>query len=291
MFRIFRALRPGLVGVLTAGGLLTAGTLTGSLEASDDWDWGAVEAMDDAPVTRPATPPASTAATDAKYAELRRLAAQAAPDLEASSVAALSVFEGAGPFQVVPARRDRDMHPCANCHQWVLSNPEPRKLGAPHDNFELQHGLHGKGGFWCFTCHDVDNNFALKTLDGESVEFDHAYVVCSQCHVQQGRDWARGAHGKRVGGWDGPRSVYNCTACHYQHKPAIKPREPQPGPVMRVGLPRPDHWVAADQRPGHRADHATDWQHDIDRRRESQETDSTSDTAANEAKETGDAES
>ena len=280
----------GLAGALVLGTVL-AGLWCGPLAASDDWDWGAVEEMGDAPVTRPAAPAASTAATDAKYAELRRQATQAAPDLEATAVAALSIFAGAGPFQVVPARRDRDMHPCANCHQWVLSNPEPRKLAAPHDNFELQHGLHGKGGFWCFTCHDVENNFALKTLEGDPVEFDHAYVVCTQCHVQQGRDWARGAHGKRVGGWDGPRSVYNCTACHYQHKPAIEPREPGPGPVIRVGLPRPDHWVAADQRAGHAGDHGSAWQRDIDRRRESPEPESSSDTAAMDAEGEPDAES
>lgn len=282
--------RSGSAGALVLVTVLT-GLLGGPLSASDDWDWDAVEDIDDAPVTRPAARSPSPTATDAKYAEMRRQAAQAAPDLEAASVAALSIFEDAGPFRVVPARRDRDMHPCANCHQWVLSNPEPRKLAAPHDNFELQHGLHGKGGFWCFTCHDVEKNFALKTLEGDPVEFDHAYVVCSQCHVQQGRDWARGAHGKRIGGWAGPRSVYNCTACHYQHRPAIKAREPRPGPVMRAGLPRPDHWVAADQRSGPAHGQSSGWQRDIERRRESPVAGSSSDTTATGSEGTPDAES
>jgi hypothetical protein len=284
----------GCAGALALGVFVVAGLLE-SASASDDWDWGAVEEMDDAPVTRPAAPASPTApagvATESNYAQLRREAANAAPDFERERVAALSIFAGVGPFSVVPARRDRDMHPCANCHQWVLSNPEPRKLAAPHDNFELQHGMHGKGGFWCLTCHDAENNMALKTFEGEPVDYEHAYVVCTQCHVQQGRDWARGAHGKRVGGWDGERQVYNCTACHYQHRPAIKPREPEPGPVMRVGLPRPDHWVAADQRHDHAHDQATDWQRDIDRRREAPEPESSSDTAAMDSAGEPDAES
>jgi hypothetical protein len=293
--RILRALRTGLVGVVAAAGLVVAGTLTGTLQASDDWDWGAVEAMDDAPVTRPAAPtpptPPSAASTDANYAQQRRDAARAAPDFERETVAAVEIFPGAGDFSVVPARQDRDMHPCANCHQWVLSNPEPRKLAAPHDNFELQHGMHGKGGFWCLTCHDEKDNMTLKTFEGEPVAYEHAYVICTQCHVQQGRDWARGAHGKRIGNWTGERQVYNCTACHYQHRPAIKPREALPGPAMRVGLPRPEHWVAADERPGNDDHHSPDWQRDIDRRREAREPDSSADTAASEPSEVSDAES
>ena len=47
-------------------------------------------------------------------------------------------------------------------------------------------------------------------------------MLCSQCHVKQARDWAFGAHGKRVGSWQGERQVYNCTVCHYQHHPAIE---------------------------------------------------------------------
>jgi len=296
--RILRVLRLGLVGVFTAGGLLVAGTLTGSLQASDDWDWGEVEALDDAPVTRPAAPTQSTppttpsgVSTDADYAQLRRDAARAAPDFEREAVTALQIFPNISNFSVVPSSRDRDMHPCANCHQWVKSNPEPRRVARPHDNFELQHGMHGKGGFWCLTCHDENNNMTLKTLEGEPVEYEHAYVVCIQCHAQQGRDWVHGAHGKRVGNWDGTREVYNCTACHYQHRPAIEPREALPGPSMRVGLPRPGHWETAHERPAHGDGHATDWQRDIDRRREAPAQDAAADTAASKPSEVPNAES
>lgn len=274
--------RAGLAGALILG-------LVSLAIASDDWDWGAVEAMDDAPVTRSKAPAAEP--LDEKIAELRREAAKAAPDFDSDRVAALAIFPGSGNFNVVPSKRDIDMHPCKNCHQWVESNPEPRKLAAPHDNFELQHGLHGKGGFWCFTCHDAKNDLRLKTFEGDQVDYDHAYVVCTQCHVQQGRDWANGAHGKRVGNWDGPREVLNCTACHYQHRPAIEPRGPMPGPAMRVGLPRPDHWVTAAERLNQHAEHAPDWQRDADRRRQSPEQEPASGPATTETREVSDAES
>ena len=247
------------------GGIALAGATT-QAAASDDWDWGAVEAMDDAPVVREST--VSSVDDKLKSLPANRTAENAIPDFSVPAKPALALFEGLPPFEVIPSKRDTDMHPCANCHRWVKGNPEPRKLKTPHDNFELQHGLHGKGKFWCFTCHDLDKGDELKTLEGEPVAFADAYIVCSQCHAQQAHEWAHGTHGKRVGNWQGPRQVLNCTACHYQHRPAFKPREPLPGPKMRAGLQRPDHWVAADQRDAHRARHAEGWRSDVQRRRE-----------------------
>lgn len=274
------------------GVLVLLGVTAQPVPASDDWDWSAVEALDDAPVTRA---PTAGAKPDAEPAEAvtRPLAENAFPDYDAPPANALALYDGIPPFEVIQSQRDADMHPCANCHQWVQSNPEPRKLLTPHDNFELEHGLHGHGKFWCFTCHDVNNNFSLKTLEGKPVDFSHAYVVCGQCHAQQARDWAHGAHGKRVGNWQGKRQVLNCTACHYQHRPAIKPREPLPGPVMRAGLPRPGHWVAADQRDtqGHGHDEQRAWERDIERAREATDAARTPDTTASETAESTDAES
>jgi rubredoxin len=142
------------------------------------------------------------------------------------------------------------MHPCSNCHTWTKSDLTPRKLKKPHDNFELKHGLHGKGKFWCFTCHTLDGRGGLRTLEGQKLDFNEAYVLCSQCHVQETRDWVFGAHGKRVANWQGERQVYNCTVCHYQHDPAIGPRAALAGPVVRQGLERPDHWTTMTSR-GH----------------------------------------
>jgi hypothetical protein len=259
--------------------------------SSDDWDWGAFEAIDDAPVTsnpgRSEVGPGAAAQPPSP-----RPAATNVPDYDAPPRPAYAVFPGIAPFEVIPSRRDAEMHPCANCHQWVTSNPAPRRLQAPHDNIELDHGLHGHGEFWCFTCHDMANGGGLKTLEGRAVEFADAYVVCSQCHARQAHDWAHGAHGKRVGNWQGKRQVLNCTACHYQHRPALSRRAPMPGPAMRVGLPRPGHWVAAEERPHRGEDQRHEWQRDADRRRESaHHHDQTPDTAANAPPRERDAES
>ncbi len=214
---------------------------------NDDWDWSAVTEMDDAPVIAPSAGSRKRTVEDyVAPAEIEN----AFPDYDAVPREAYAVFKDkeVAPFEVIPSQRDRGMHPCSSCHQWVKSNLEVRNLSKPHDSFKLEHGLHGKGKFWCFTCHDLEGAGGLRTLEGEKLDFNDAYILCSQCHSKQARDWVYGAHGKRVSGWQGKRQVLNCTACHYQHRPAFKPREPKPGPGIRMGLDRPSHWVAQDLR-------------------------------------------
>ncbi len=140
---------------------------------------------------------------------------------------AYPLFPDAPPMTVIPRKKTADLHSCRDCHEWAESNLTPRALNEPHV-FSLNHGLHGKGEFWCFTCHHLDEDGGLRTLEGEKLDFDQAYVVCSQCHSQQTRDWYFGAHGKRIGNWQGERQVLNCTVCHYQHGPHIEPRTPRP---------------------------------------------------------------
>jgi len=222
-----------------------AGVSADAAAAGGDWDWGSFAPLDDAPITRSASE-----SRGAILPDVPKVGETALPDFDAPARRAYAVFRDVPPFEVVPSQRDPGMHPCSNCHQWVLSDLRPRRLKQPHDNFELQHGLHGKGKFWCFTCHDLSGQGGLKTLEGEKLEFGDAYVLCSQCHVDQARDWVYGAHGKRVSGWQGKRQVLSCTACHYQHRPALKARAPEGGPGIRTGLARPAHWVARDKRHG-----------------------------------------
>jgi len=204
------------------------------------WDWGEIEAMDDTPVSAK-----KVIRKDASEMPASRLTLEqaTAPDLEANPRKVYSLFPDMPDFEVIPSKKDAELYPCKNCHEWVKSNTEPRILEQPHDNFQLKHGLHGKGQFWCFTCHDKQDKGNLVTLQGEYLEFNEAYILCSQCHVKEARDWAYGAHGKRVGNWKGKRQVYNCTACHYQHSPAIKSRQALNGPEIRTGLERPKHWA------------------------------------------------
>lgn len=213
--------------------------------ASDDtgWDWDAFVPMDDAPTVRQRHVITRDAAGAEETRKEPRVGETAEPDLDGDIRSAYALFPGIPVFSVIPSVRDRDMHPCSNCHTWAKSDPTPRSLKEPHDNFTLTHGLHGKGKFWCFTCHTLEGEGGLRTLEGQALDFNEAYVLCSQCHVKEARDWVFGVHGKRVGTWRGERQVYNCTVCHYQHRPAIKPRAPMSGPRVRQGLDRPSHWV------------------------------------------------
>ena len=209
----------------------------------DDWDWGsdwdvtptAPAYKDDVSKTR------EMSAKTAESPAVPRVGETAEPDFSRNPLSGHVLFAGVPAFGVIPSKRDPDMHPCADCHTWAVSNLEPRKMLEPHDNFLLQHGLHGKGEFWCFTCHDLDGKGGIRTLEGEKLAFDDAYIVCAQCHPREAEDWSFGAHGKRVENWRGERRILNCTACHYQHSPAIKPRRAEPPPPVRRGLAHNEH--------------------------------------------------
>jgi len=112
------------------------------------------------------------------------------------------------------------------------TNPAPRKLYAPH-----QAALdHGDGRFWCLQCHAPEERNSLTLMTGETLSFDASWQLCGQCHYQPQKDWAFGAHGKRLDNWQGERELYNCTHCHDPHSPAIKPRAPESPPPVRHGL-------------------------------------------------------
>ena len=256
--QIRRALGPAvlLLALLSSGQCAHAQQGGADVDVSG-WDWGGFEAVEDAPLT-----PNQVVRRDPSQTSGNRLTPEesTAPDLEADPSPAYALFPDMPAFAVIPSRQDREMHPCRNCHQWAKSNPQPRELNKPHDNFQLQHGLHGKGRFWCSTCHDLAGGLGLKTLEGTPVEFGEAYVVCSQCHVHKARDWAFGAHGKRLADWRGERRVYDCTACHYQHDPAWKPRQALAAPPMRQGLERPKHWVPRSEGGNRAFEHRFPWE-------------------------------
>ncbi len=144
-------------------------------------------------------------------------------------------FEGypnAPEVYVVPRKDDLFFYPCDQCHADMEVNPEIRELDTPHHGeFE-----HGRGRIWCLSCHDLENRNYLKTLLEEPVDFDEAHIVCGGCHSSQHKDWAFGAHGKRVDSWQGQRTQYNCTHCHDAHSPAIAARAPEAAPRARKGL-------------------------------------------------------
>jgi hypothetical protein len=146
-------------------------------------------------------------------------------------------------FTVQSREGQLNYFPCEDCHGAMPSNPQRRRLYAPH-----QAALdHGSGRIWCLDCHAAEDRNTLHTFAGDSVDFDDAYLVCGQCHYQPQKDWYFGAHGKRLANWQGERQLYNCTHCHNPHAPAVRPRAPEPPPPLRKGLEamHPDPHVAS----------------------------------------------
>ncbi len=181
----------------------------GTVVREDDWDWDWEETTV-TPAYRDDVGKSSKRTTKTTQSPAEpRVGETAEPDFARDPLRGQLLFAGVSRYGVIPSKKDPEMHPCANCHAWAKSNREPRKLQEPHDNIPLQHGLHGKGEFWCFTCHHLDGNGGIQTLKGERLAFDDAYIVCAQCHPREARDWSFGAHGKRVENWGGERRILN----------------------------------------------------------------------------------
>jgi hypothetical protein len=138
---------------------------------------------------------------------------------------------GVRTFEIALRSTGMTQYPCTSCHipGRVAVNPE-------HDRDAHQHvvPVHPSAtGATCANCHRsgyVDQLVLLQTV--ESVPLDQAYRICAQCHFQQVEAWAGGAHGKRLGGWQGRRVVMGCTDCHDPHRPAVGQRIPYPGPTL-----------------------------------------------------------
>lgn len=128
---------------------------------------------------------------------------------------------------------DMVQYPCTSCHLGRTVAMADTRIGDAHQNIQPVHPA--LLGATCSTCHSADavDMLALKTA--ERVGLDHSYRLCAQCHFQQAEDWAAGAHGKRLDGWQGRRVVMGCTDCHDPHQPALQPRLPYPAPTIRRG--------------------------------------------------------
>lgn len=88
----------------------------------------------------------------------------------------------------------------------------------------------------CLTCHAPENPGMLALRDGDRATLDEAYLLCRGCHFMQGEDWANGAHGKRLAGWAGERTILSCTGCHDPHSPRFPKRRPVTFPkIARPG--------------------------------------------------------
>jgi hypothetical protein len=119
-----------------------------------------------------------------------------------------------------------EKYPCSACHTVPVERMRGT-AGSPrraHWDVTLHHAP--AAVMSCGTCHAAAAPDTLHTLQRTTVDFDHSYQVCAQCHTRQADDWASGAHGKRAGGWAPPRVVLACAQCHDPHQPRWDTRWP-----------------------------------------------------------------
>lgn len=114
---------------------------------------------------------------------------------------------------------------CPICHGWRKSNPEVRQLNRPHNDKSaiLKHGP-----LWCLDCHDANGPNKLNVRGSKEIAFDSMQELCGTCHQRQIAAYKFGAHGKRVGSWQGERRYMRCSGCHNPHAPAIPAFKPSP---------------------------------------------------------------
>ena len=113
---------------------------------------------------------------------------------------------------------------CTECHSKPLQKMQSKDIKKAHWNIKINHA--SKEVMNCVTCHNSKNMDNLQSLTGSKIDFNRSFNLCSQCHQKQHKDWAGGAHGKRIGGWAKPRVSLTCVNCHNPHSPAIDAKWP-----------------------------------------------------------------
>ncbi len=176
-------------------------------------------------------PPTPSASLETEPERPRQLQVLAAVDVQGRT------GPGDRPFQASRRTGRMGQYPCTSCHEQPIVELSAAAVERrwSHLNLRIEHAA----ALRCGTCHRYASLDQLQLIDGDAVDFDHSYQVCAQCHSPQARDWAGGAHGKRLGGWRGDRVVETCTGCHDPHAPAFPRRMPQLYPqVPRTGTDR-----------------------------------------------------
>jgi hypothetical protein len=121
-------------------------------------------------------------------------------------------------------------YPCSACHVDGDVKADIDRVADAHHDIQPLHPH--ETGASCTGCHAPDNVELLVLGSGERATLDHAYRLCAQCHSPQVTDWAAGAHGKRLDGWQGRRVVMGCADCHDPHRPALDRRIPFRPPLI-----------------------------------------------------------
>jgi Fe-S-cluster-containing dehydrogenase component len=152
-------------------------------------------------------------------------------------------------FTVQSREGQLNYFPCEDCHSAMPSNPQRRRLYAPHPA-ALNHG---DGRFWCLDCHAAENRNLLVTSAGDEVGFDDAYLVCGQCHYPRRRT---GISARMASALPTGRANEKSTTARIattRMTPSVKARAPEPPPPVRRGLaamPVHQHESAEQRRSG-----------------------------------------
>jgi hypothetical protein len=137
---------------------------------------------------------------------------------------------GSVTLQTALRARSLDQYPCASCHLGRKIVMAAKRVADAHQDIRPVHPE--QTGSLCSTCHAADDVERLALANGERATMDESYRLCGQCHFAQADGWARGAHGKRLDGWQGRRVVMGCPDCHDPHQPALQPRIPFRAPQL-----------------------------------------------------------
>ncbi len=159
--------------------------------------------------------------------------------LNDETVLARERYQG-GTFRVLARKKQIVRFRCSNCHN---DKPVTVKAGAQltHGDIQLSHGQ--PGSLACIDCHHPEKRDFLEDKKGNTIDLDHSYQLCGQCHFRQKSDWVGGAHGKRAEYWAGERVVFNCTSCHNPHSPRFEKRFPatySPASIERGSYDSPE---------------------------------------------------
>ncbi|MEE4241741.1 MAG: hypothetical protein V2I36_09745 [Desulfopila sp.] len=146
---------------------------------------------------------------------------ETAPVLQ-ETVMAHERYQG-GTFQIVERKMKMERYPCSGCHSDKAITVK-KSAELTHGSISLNHG--SPGSLVCIDCHSENNRNVLEDKKGKSIDFNHSYQLCGQCHFRQKSDWLGGAHGKRVQFWTGERVILNCVSCHNPHSPRFEKRFP-----------------------------------------------------------------
>ena len=106
-----------------------------------------------------------------------------------------------------------------------------KKGAAPEAMHENIKPLHGKRVISCNSCHDINNRNYLKSSKEHPASFSNSSPVCASCHMEKYRDWSKGLHGKRTGGWQQPKIQFHCIDCHNPHSVTYPKMESVAQPV------------------------------------------------------------